>query len=146
LLKRSILGAALVAASCQPAADPAFALRGSWQVVAHHCPADCALSEDEAVRWHGTRAEYGPDRARFGDEVCGAPGYRSSSMTAAQFAEGLVVQPGELGIAGEPIHAVEVTCEGQDWLAPGSLLIVKGDGGLLAHWDGAFFELARSDR
>ena len=49
----------------------------------------------------------------------------------------------DLGITDKTIVIVNVQCKGEDWMAAGSLLVVKPGGRLLTVWDGVFFEMSR---
>jgi hypothetical protein len=50
----------------------------------------------------------------------------------------------ELGILTENVQEFTVSCEDQEWNAPGSIFFVKNRDVLISAWDGVFFEMERS--
>ena len=135
-----LLGAALAVGSCAARSRPVF--QGDWRVIWFTAPGISALAPTEATAWIGTVATYDKDRAAFGRESCAAPSYATRTMTPDEFAREYRVRAADLGLQGDAVTLVTVTCPSA-WTSHGSLLIVKSADVLLTMWDGVFFELER---
>lgn len=114
---------------------------GRWRVVGHRIPGLSALSEDQALAWHGKRAVFEMDYAVFDGERCDEPAYASRMMTPAQLGQLFRLPLSALDLPGAEICVTEIGCP-EAWAAPGSFLIHAAER-LLTTWDGVFFELAR---
>ncbi len=117
---------------------------GTWVVAGHSCPHICAMSNEEAGAWIGREVRISATAVSFADSSCPNAMYVRSSRSVDEFFRDWRVLPATLGIEQDPVVEVAVRCGGEEWVAPGSLLIVKGPGELLTVWDGVFFELRRS--
>jgi hypothetical protein len=130
------------AAEAAPAHDP----HGRWTVVAHHIPGVSAMSDEEAMAWHGRVFELGENQAIFTGDTCQAVTYGSGTRRADRFlGEDYHVAPFTLGIEDSTIYLTWVSCDGEFRRAPGGVLIWKGQDWLLTPWNGVFFELHREE-
>jgi hypothetical protein len=135
-----LIGAALVAGSCAARSRPVF--QGGWRVIWFTAPGISALAPTEATGWIGTVASYDKHRAAFGREICDQPSYATRTMAPDEFAKEYRVRPADLGLQGDAVTLISVTCA-SPWTNRGSLLVVKSADVLLTTWDGVFFELER---
>lgn len=135
-----LIGAALIVASCAARSRPVF--QGDWRVIWFTAPGISALAPTEAARWIGTVATYDKRRAAFGAESCATPSYATRTMAPDEFAKEYRVRPADLGLQGDAVTLITVTCPSA-WTNRGSLLIVKSADVMLTMWDGVFFELER---
>jgi len=135
-----LVTAALAVASCAARGRPVF--HGDWRVIWFTAPGIWAIGPTEAAGWIGTVARYDKDRAAFGRETCAAPSYATRVMTPDEFAKEYRVRAADLGLQGDAVTVITVTCPSA-WSNRGSLLIVKPPDTLLTMWDGVFFELER---
>src|SRR5262245_32316217 len=135
-----ILCTALATAACAARSRPAF--HGDWRVVLFTAPGVSALRPTEAAGWIGTVATYETHRAVFGRETCAAPSYATRTMTPDEFAAEYRVRPADVGLGGESVSQITVTCP-TAWSNLGSVLLVKSRDALFTVWDGVFFELER---
>ncbi len=116
---------------------------GDWEIVGHRALGISAMSSEEAKQWVGGKASYSDSMATFIDESCASPSYHWSSVTTEQFFRSFGVSPETLGLKATRIGIVNVLCQGEDWFAPGSILIQKNQDTFFTLWDGIFFELER---
>ena len=135
-----LVAATLALGSCAARSRPVF--QGDWRVIWFTAPGISALGPTEAAGWIGTVATYDKNRAAFGRETCAAPSYATRTMTPDEFAKEYHVRAADLGLQGDAVTLVTVTCPSA-WTNRGSLLIVKSSDTLLTMWDGVFFELER---
>jgi hypothetical protein len=63
-------------------------------------------------------------------------------MTADEFTTQYHVRPADVGLPGDAVTQITVTCP-SSWTNRGSILLVKSRDALLTMWDGVFFELER---
>lgn len=133
----------MVLAPVQEISSQAADIYGDWEIVGHRAPGISAMSPEEAERWVGGKASYSDSMATFTDESCDSPSYRSSSVTKEHLFQEYRVNPEALGIESTRITIVEVLCKGEDWVAPGSVLVRKDQNTFFTPWDGVFFELER---
>ena len=127
----------------QEIASSAVDIYGDWEIAAHHALGISAMSSEEAKQWVGGKASYSDSMATFTDESCDSPSYYWSSVTKEQFFRSFRVSPEKLGIKATNIGIVKVLCQGEDWFAPGTVLIEKNQDTFFTLWDGIFFELKR---
>ena len=127
----------------QEISSSAMDVYGDWEIVAHRALGISAMSSEEAKQWVGGKASYSDSMATFTDESCDSPSYHWSWITAEQFFRSFRVSPETLGIKATSIGIVNVLCQGEDWFAPGSVLIKKNQDTFFTIWDGIFFELER---
>ncbi len=135
--------AVMASASSQKISSSAVDVYGDWEIVAHRALGISAMSSEEAKQWVGGKASYSDSMATFIDESCDSPSYHWSSITTEQFSQSFRVSPETLGIKATSIGIVNVLCQGEDWFAPGSILIKKNQDTFFTIWDGIFFELER---
>ncbi len=117
---------------------------GTWAVVGHSCPHICAMSGEAADAWLGRAMTVSATGLSFGESSCTNVSFVRTASSAADFFRDWRVAPATLGVEQGEIEEVEVLCDGEEWIAPGSLLIVKDQNEMLTVWDGVFFELRRS--
>ncbi len=125
----------------QEISSSAVDVYGDWEIVGHRAPGISAMSSEEAKQWVGGKASYSDSMATFTDESCDDPSYHWSWVTAEQFFRSFRVSPETLGIKATSIGIVNVLCQGEDWFAPGSVLIKQNQDKFFTLWDGIFFEL-----
>jgi hypothetical protein len=117
---------------------------GKWKVVNHVSPGISAMTEAQADKWIGKEALYEQTKATFETETCANARYTVKVVDADNYLlDGFKVDAKAIGIKPRKLQIIEVTCGSSDWIAPGSLLIVKSKDRLVTFWDGVFFELAR---
>ncbi len=133
----------MASASSQKISSSAVDVYGDWEIVAHRALGISAMSSEEAKQWVGGKASYSDSMATFTDESCDSPSYHWSSITTEQFSQSFRVSPETLGIKATSIGIVNVLCQGEDWFAPGTVLIEKNQDTFFTLWDGIFFELKR---
>ena len=133
----------MASASSQKISSSAVDVYGDWEIVAHRALGISAMSSEEAKQWVGGKASYSDSMATFIDESCDSPSYHWSSVTTEQFSQSFRVSPETLGIKATSIGIITVLCQGEDWFAPGSVLIKKNQDTFFTIWDGIFFELER---
>jgi hypothetical protein len=121
--------------------------RGDWTVVGHRFSGVSAAVEVDVSGWRGRRLHYASDAAVWQSDSCRAPGFRSYTAATDSFLGiGFHANAVDLGIdvkAMPRLRLTEITCGGEDWIAPGGLLIWTGADRALTPWEGAFFELER---
>lgn len=121
--------------------------RGEWTIVAHRIPAMSAMTEADAAPWHGRVLRYGADAAIWESDSCRAPSFRSYTVATDSFlAIGFRVNSVDLGVDSKALpqlRLTEVLCAGEEWTAPGGLLLWTGPDRAYTPWDGVFFELER---
>jgi len=120
---------------------------GNWQVTAFYFGRIHAMDEDQASKWIGAKARYAPDMARFegpdGVEHCTNPSYSYERIRCNQFYGRFGRHAQDLGFTRETITLVDITHRNDNWIAPGSFLILKSPDSIITMWDGIFFELSR---
>ena len=134
------LGLVLALGSCAARSRSTFL--GDWRVIWLTAPGVSALAPTEATGWVGTVATYDDHRAVFGRDACNAASYTTRTVTPEGFTQEYRVRPTDLGLQGEAITLVTVSCASA-WTNRGSLLIVKSADEMLTTWDGVFFVLER---
>lgn len=115
---------------------------GDWRVTGASTPGPSAVSAETAQGAIGTPVEFSGRRASYGDARCSGPSYTRRWLAPATFTDAYGVEPAQLSLSDQQIEFVDVTCE-SGALNQGSTLIVRGDGTMLAVWDGAFYVLSR---
>src|SRR5262245_53967901 len=135
-----ILCTALATAACAVRSRPVF--HGDWRVILFTAPGVADLRPTEAAGWIGTVATFDSRRAVFGRETCEAPSYATRTMTPDEFATEFRVRPSDVGIGGDWVTKITVTCP-TAWSNLGSVLLVKSRDALFTVSDGVFFELER---
>jgi hypothetical protein len=121
-----------------------FDVFGKWKVARHFEPGISSMDKTQADAWVGREACYDRTAATFGTEACTTANYVVNVVDADKyFLDEFRIEAKSVGIKPGKIHILEVTCNDSDWIAPGSLLIVKNKEQLLTVWDGIFFELVR---
>ena len=136
-----LLAPLLLAVTCGRTAPPE-PFFGNWKVTDASTPGPSAVSLEAAKGAVGTAVEFSGRDASFGDARCSGPSYTRRWLAPATFAEAYRVEPAQLSLSGQQIEFVDVSCE-SGGLNQGSTLIVRGDGTMLAVWDGAFYVLTR---
>lgn len=115
---------------------------GDWRVTGASTPGPSAVSPEIAQGAVGTPAAFSARSASYGDSRCSGPSYTRRWLSPATFSEAYGIDPARLSLSNQQIEFVDVTCESGQ-LNQGSTLIIRGDGTMLAAWDGAFYVLAR---
>ena len=123
---------------------PPPVLLGKWTVVGHLTPGISAMTDTEAIAWHGRALRLTSTEAISGDEHCDEPTYRTLTGVDRDNFLGTEYKLGSLKVLAslDNIIVLEVSCAGSSWGALGARLIETEDGAL-APWDGVFFELER---
>lgn len=116
---------------------------GDWSIVGSSCPAICAMSGEEADSWTGIAATLTESAVVFGDYRCHDVTYQSRQVSKLDFLKHSRFDLEQLGILAEEVQELTVSCEGQQWFAPGNVFIVKDRETLIARWDGVYFEMKR---
>ena len=80
----------------------------------------------------------------FGDYSCRDAAYQSRQVSGLDFFKNSRFDLRDLGILAEEVQELTISCEGQQWYAPGSGFFVKNRETLIAPWTGVYFELKRT--
>jgi hypothetical protein len=119
-------------------------LFGTWKVVKHYEPGISAMDKAQADTWIGKSATYEVNAAKFEMETCADARYTIRTVDDDQFFSEYRIPLKSVDIDVAKVSIIDVTCAGSDWIAPGSLLVVKNRDRVLTLWDGVFFELSKS--
>ncbi len=119
-------------------------LFGDWSVVRSSCPGICAMSNEEANSWVGLTASLTEFGVAFGGYSCQDTTYESHRVSKLDFLRSSRFDLEELGILTEEVQELTVSCEDQEWIAPGSSFLVRDKETIIASWDGVYFELKRA--
>jgi len=120
--------------------DPA----GRWTIVAHRIPGVSAMSDSMAALWHGRVIDIDHSRAVSGDDTCTGIAFGYEVRPAGRFlGEGYHVAPFTLGLPDSTVGVTWVSCNGENWMAPGGVLIWAEPDRVFTPWDGVFFEMER---
>lgn len=140
----ALYGIAVLLTGCAPEANPELPVSGHWSVIGWWAPGVSARTEAQAAAWIGTPARYEANEARFGEQACRDPAYRTRHMERAAFIDHFRAPPETLGVDDTRITLVELICR-EPGPAPGRMLILKSRLRMITLWDGIFYELARDD-
>ena len=139
--KRLLAGYCLmVSVSTVFAADPWY--YGKWAVKGSEVFGVSAMTTAEARSWYGSIARYSADSAKFREDQCAQPSYRTTRQSAADFFEYYRFAATELGIDSDTVETVGIGCP-ERWDAPGSSLIRVDSDTAFTSWDGVYFKLER---
>jgi hypothetical protein len=122
------------------------ALIGIWTVVGHRIPGISAMTDGEAVAWHGRTVRLTATQAISDGSRCDNPEYATRSVAKDGFlGTEFNLPPGSLPPLAslERLTLLEVSCDDTRWAALGGLLIQIDANHALSPWDGVFFELER---
>lgn len=120
--------------------DPA----GRWTIVAHRIPGLAAMSDSMATLWHGRVIDIDHSRAISGDDTCLGIAFGYEVRPTGRFlGEGYHVAPFTLNLPDSTIGVTWVSCNGENWMGPGGVLIWAERDRVLTPWDGVFFEMTR---
>ena len=139
-----IATAAVAVGSCSR--SPSESKVEHWVIVGHSAPGVSAMSDADAVKWHGRSIDLGPDLAIAGPDSCLRPMYESRSAPGDSVAGAFHIAPGSLGPSWPPnatVTVLETFCDGETWYSPGAILIKTSPTHAYTPWDGVFFELER---
>ena|SRR5690554_749812 len=115
---------------------------GEWVVTDVRFPTVSALGADEAREWFGSRAVYSDSHVSFRGERCESPKFELGSYTESDFIMAYRTSFVQLGIEGDSVSILRVTCTGVS-VFPGSTLVKVTNDMIYAPWEGAFFRLDR---
>jgi len=107
-------------------------------------PGVSAAAPVQTLSWIGASAMFAPDDARFAGQRCSSPTYTPTTLSAADFQQQYKVAASAAGITGDQVTLFKLEC-GYDWQGPTNALIVKSPTSLLTPWNGAFFELVKTN-
>ncbi len=131
------------------AAREADSLRApvDWVVTGHRIPGVSAMSDSEAVKWHGHTIHLAPDIAISGADTCAKPSYvmtdaGADSVLAATFH----ISAAELGVDSSRVRIGQVMCDAGTWMTMGGTVVWIADDHGFAPWNGVFFELRPAPR
>jgi len=116
---------------------------GNWLIVGSSCPGICAMSEEEAESWVGLTVTLKESAVVFGDYACHDAAYKSRQVSRLDFFKSSRFDLKELGILAEEVPEVQISCNGQEWTAPGGIILIKDRENLVSPWDGVYFEMKR---
>ena len=126
-----------------PPAPTLSMLIGSWVVVRHSCPGLCAMSNEEADSWIGRVALVSEQALIFDGKSCDNPETTVREWSEEEFYRDFRFDFEKLGISGDELRALEVSCRGREWASAGDFWIIKEENLSLVLWDGIFFELQK---
>src|SRR5690554_3018138 len=115
---------------------------GDWTVTDVEFPAVSALSYEDAQAWFGSKAKVSKSVFLFRDSRCDSPQFEHESFTESEFYRAYRASYAQLGIAGDSVEVIRVTCSEASVFAGNTLIQVNEDV-LYIPWDGAFFRLER---
>ncbi len=145
-IERSRIVLAILLVSCIGCASaPKVPVFGTWRINSYVSPGVSAASPVQTLSWVGSSAMFAKDDARFAGQRCLSPTYTAGTLSAAEFQQRYKVSAASAGITGEQVTVYKLDC-GYNWDGPTDALIVKSPTALLAPWNGALFELAKTDR
>lgn len=144
----TIVAAVLMACSQKPetrdAARAADSARSTvdWVVTGHRIPGVSAMSDSEAVKWHGHTIHLAPDLAISGGDTCNRPSYvmtdaQADSVLSATYH----ISAAELGVDATNMRIGTVMCDRGAWMTMGGTIVWVADDHGFAPWNGVFFEL-----
>ncbi len=119
-------------------------LYGDWSVVGSSCPGICAMSSEDADSWIGITASLSENGVVFGEYNCRDATYESHRISRFDFYRDFRFDLEELSVLTEEVQVWVVSCEDQEWIAPGSCFLVRDEETLITPWDGVYFELKRA--
>lgn len=82
-------------------------------------------------------------RAEVGAKVCTSPAFEDKRATKEELFRSFGIQLESIGIKTPHVEAINVRCEGSEWVPPQSLLVKVSEGEMLMLWDGVFLVLKR---
>jgi hypothetical protein len=139
---RTLVYAALLAASLGAAACGDASYRGSWEVVGYRRPAVSMLGDLEAQSTLGATLELTEATATLADDTCVIGEARRQTLAVRNLEMAYDVARGELGLPDEMVEMMDLVCtEGQ--LDFGQQLIKVGRDSLMTPWDGIFLILEK---
>lgn len=116
---------------------------GTWTIVAHSEPGISAMNRDEINAWLGKKIHFSKLKASSLNESCQFPAYNRETMTIQEFQSEFSLMPTSLGYTGQIIEIINISCQNEAWVAPGSTLIWLEKERLYMIWDGVFFRLQK---
>jgi len=144
-IERSRIALVILLVSCVSCASaPKLPVFGSWRIMSYVSPGVSASSPVQTLSWVGTSATFARDDARFAGQRCSSPTYTAATLSAADFQTQYKVSAASAGITGDQVTVYKLDCS-YDWAGPTNALIVKSPTALLAPWNGAFFELVKTE-
>jgi len=113
-----------------------------WVVTGHRMPGVSAMSDSEAVKWHGHTIHLAPELAVSGGDTCADPSYVMTDAGAdSVLAATYHVSAAELGLDSSSVRIGTVMCDAGAWMTMGGTIIWIADDHGFAPWNGVFFEL-----
>ena len=118
---------------------------GAWKVVAYRSPnEDLSKSRPrELEKLIGVRVQLQSNQATVGTDLCALPAYEDKDSLSKDVYGELSSDLKAIGIQGEAVDLVSVTCTRGAWRPPKSLLVRVHDGEMLMLWQGVFMVLKR---
>ncbi|HUR35555.1 MAG TPA: hypothetical protein VM032_17250 [Vicinamibacterales bacterium] len=126
------------------ASAPKLPVFGTWRIMSYASPGVSAAAPVQTLAWVGASASFSAVDARFAGQHCSSPTYTPATLSAADFQQQYKVAPSSAGISGDQVTVFKLDC-GYDWHGPTNALIVKSPTSLLTPWNGAFFELVKTE-
>jgi hypothetical protein len=91
----------------------------------------------------GSRVMIRYSSAQVGSRVCSSISYEYKEIKSTDFERDFDVRLSTLGINDANVETISLTCEGNSWLPPKSMLVRVKDEELVMLWQGVFFVLKR---
>ena len=118
---------------------------GTWKVIAYRS-IDGALNQadsKELEKLIGARVNLQVNRAEVGADVCTFPAFEDTRSPNAALLQDLATALKSVGVQADSADMVTISCKGDGWQPPQSLLVKVREGEMLMLWEGVFLVLKR---
>ena len=118
---------------------------GTWKVIAYRS-VDGELNKADSKdleKLVGVRVNLQVNRAEVGADVCTLPAFEDTRSPNAALLQDLATALKSVGVQADSAEMVTISCKGDGWQPPQSLLVKVREGEMLMLWEGVFLVLKR---